>query len=103
MMKLHQVARGNVALVGDASGSVDAITGEGLCLSFKQAALLAESIDSGELSVYARQHPKLALKPTMMARALLLLDSGSLVRGLGIGALSAAPWVFETLLQVHTG
>src|SRR5665647_3155375 len=35
--RLKAVYRGNVALVGDASGSVDAITGEGLCLLFQQS------------------------------------------------------------------
>jgi flavin-dependent dehydrogenase len=103
MMKLHSVTRGNVALVGDASGSVDAITGEGLCLSFKQAALLADGMARADLSQYARVHPRLALRPTMMARAMMLLDIGPRVRGLGIGALSAAPWIFEKLLEVHVG
>ena len=37
MHSLKQVTRGNVALVGDASGGVDAITGEGLRLAFRQA------------------------------------------------------------------
>jgi len=103
MMRLRNVTRGNVALVGDASGSVDAITGEGLCLSFKQAALLAEGMAMGDLSEYARIHPRLALRPTMMARAMMLLDMGPRVRGLGIGALSAAPWIFSKLLEVHVG
>ncbi len=39
--KLKRVCRGNVALIGDASGTVDAITGEGLGLSFSQAVVLA--------------------------------------------------------------
>jgi flavin-dependent dehydrogenase len=32
----RQVFSGHIALVGDASGSVDAVTGEGLCLAFRQ-------------------------------------------------------------------
>jgi flavin-dependent dehydrogenase len=103
MMRLRSVSRGNMALIGDASGSVDAITGEGLCLAFKQAALLAEGMSRGNLSEYARLHPRLALRPTMMARAMMLLDIGPRVRGIGMGTLSAAPWVFEKLLQVHVG
>ena len=35
--KLKRVSRGNVALIGDASGTVDAITGEGLCLAFSSS------------------------------------------------------------------
>ena len=39
------MSRGNVALIGDASGTVDAITGEGLCLAFSQAMVLAECLE----------------------------------------------------------
>ena len=38
---LRRVTTGNIALIGDASGSVDAITGEGLALCFRQAAALS--------------------------------------------------------------
>jgi flavin-dependent dehydrogenase len=102
-MRLRNVAHANVALIGDASGSVDAITGEGLCLAFKQASLLAEGMARGDLSEYSRMHSRLALRPTMMAHAMMLLDIGPRVRGLGIAGLSAAPWIFEKLLQVHVG
>ena len=40
--QLARVWRGNVALIGDASGTVDAITGEGLGLAFSQAVALAK-------------------------------------------------------------
>ncbi len=48
--KFRHVQRGNVALVGDASGSVDAITGEGLALGFRQAMALADALERGDLS-----------------------------------------------------
>ena len=101
MMRLRNVTHGNVALIGDASGSVDAITGEGLCLAFKQAAVLADAMARGDLSEYARLHPRLARRPTAMAHAMLLLDTGPRVRGSGFRALSAAPWLFEKLLRFH--
>ena len=44
---LVDVSRGNVFLVGDASGSVDAITGEGLRLGFAQALALADALGQG--------------------------------------------------------
>lgn len=103
MMRLRSVTRGNVALVGDASGSVDAITGEGFCLAFKQAAVLAEAMLRGDLAEYARLHPRLALRATMMARGMMMLDIGPRVRGIGMGTLSRAPWIFGKLLRVHVG
>jgi len=47
--KLKRVYQGHIALVGDASGTVDAITGEGLCLSFRQAEVLAQGFAAGNL------------------------------------------------------
>ena len=49
--RLRRVACDNVALIGDASGSVDAITGEGLALGFREAILLAESLSADSLSL----------------------------------------------------
>ena len=72
--KLARVWRGNVALIGDASGTVDAITGEGLGLAFSQAVTLARSLESGDLASYQTEHRKLALRPLWMARLMLTLD-----------------------------
>ena len=44
MRELRRVQRGNVALIGDASGGVDAITGDGIRLGLRQATALAEVI-----------------------------------------------------------
>jgi flavin-dependent dehydrogenase len=50
--RLLRIHEGRFALVGDASGSVDAVTGEGLCLAFRQAAALAEALASGDVAAY---------------------------------------------------
>ena len=42
--RARAVCRGNVALVGDASGYVDAITGEGLAVALHQSAALIEAL-----------------------------------------------------------
>lgn len=99
--RLKGVARDNVALIGDASGSVDAITGEGICLGFRQAAILADAMAKGDLALYNRAHPRLALKPRLMSKAMLTLDRGTLARRIGLGAMSLQPWTFRALLAVH--
>src|SRR5712692_6288285 len=71
--RLNQVYSGNIALIGDASGSVDAITGEGLCLSFRQAKALADALGRGNLANYQRAHRRLARWPYTMGRLLLML------------------------------
>ena len=45
--RLARVYRDKVALIGDASGGVDAITGAGLCLAFQQAEPLGKALASG--------------------------------------------------------
>lgn len=103
MCKLDRVIHGNVALTGDASGSVDAITGEGLCLSFRQALALADALERGELENYQRAHRRLAKQPYRMARLLLLLDRYPVMRGRVLRTLAKDPDVFGRLLAVHTG
>ena len=58
--QLARVYRDTVALVGDASGSVDAIAGAGLGLAFQQAEPLGEALARGDLALYASAHRGLA-------------------------------------------
>jgi flavin-dependent dehydrogenase len=100
---LPVVYSGNVALVGDASGVVDAITGEGLRLAFKQAVALAEAMEEGDLENYARAHRALARKPRFMGNLLLTLASNDRFRARVMGALATRPQLFSRLLQTHCG
>jgi menaquinone-9 beta-reductase len=101
--KLHRVTRGNVALLGDASGSVDAVTGEGLSLAFRQALSLADAIHAGDLASYQRSHLRMRRMPHLMANTMLLLDRSPLLRSRSIALLSRIPRLFATLLDVHIG
>ncbi len=101
--KLKRVTNGNVALIGDASGTVDAITGEGLCLAFSQAMVLAECLESGDLSLYEREHRRLALRPWLMARLMLSLDRRPRLQRRTIQAFQKRPYVFRRLLELHVG
>ena len=100
---LHRVVRENIALLGDASGSADAITGEGLAMAFRQALLLAASIESGSLDAYAAGHAKTLRIPQSMARSLLLMDRWPALRGKVLRVLAREPLLFEKLLRVHMG
>jgi flavin-dependent dehydrogenase len=76
--KFPRVYRGCVALVGDASGTVDAITGEGLC----------------------RQ---LARRPALMARLMLTLDWKTSFRQRVMRAFAFDPRLFGRMLATHVG
>ena len=100
---LKRVYRGRVALVGDASGSVDAITGEGLCLSFQQAIALADSLACGGLAAYQAEHRRLALRPTVMSRCMLAMDRRAWLRQRVLRALASEPRIFRKMLAMHVG
>jgi flavin-dependent dehydrogenase len=101
--KLRQVYQGRVALVGDASGSVDSITGEGLCLTFRQAQILAECFVAGDLRRYQQQHRKLAMRPAIMARLMLTLDWKTSLRQRVMRAFHSDPRLFSGMLAMHVG
>jgi menaquinone-9 beta-reductase len=101
--KLKRVWRGNVALIGDASGTVDAITGEGLGLSFSQAAVLANCLKCGNLAGYQAVHRRLALRPLWMARLMLTLDGRPGFQQRTLQVFRKRPEVFRRLLALHVG
>jgi flavin-dependent dehydrogenase len=103
MFNLERVWRGKVALIGDASGSVDAITGEGLSLSFRQATALADALAANDLERYQKVHRRLFRRPRLMGQMLLLLDRRNGLRERTMRALEAAPLLFERMLAYHVG
>jgi len=103
MQKLKRVTCGNVALVGDASGGVDAITGEGLRLAFRQSLALAEAMERDDLQGYEHAHRELARRPMRMGNLLLLLGRNERLRQRSFAALTSNPQLFGDLLAVHMG
>ena len=101
--KLDRVTRGDLALIGDASGSADAVTGEGIALSFRQARLLAEAIANDNLALYEAGHPAILRMPHLMARVLLALDARPWLRERAMRLLAAQPQLFNQLVAVHLG
>ena len=101
--KLKRVANDSVALIGDASGSADAITGEGLALSFRQAIALASSIERGDLQEYARAHRSIGRLPHAMAKLMLTMDRWPGLERRGMRVLASGTPFFQELLSVHMG
>jgi flavin-dependent dehydrogenase len=98
---LREVIRGNVAVLGDASGSVDAVTGEGLLSAFRQAYALADAIADGAPERYAVAHAQMAKAPRRMARLLLLLDHCPWLERRFVATMATRPETFAALLRVH--
>ena len=101
--RLARVAVGCIALIGDASGSADAITGEGMGMAFRQARLLAECFEIGDFERYNRLHPATLQLPQTMARVMLTMDRSVAFRNRALRMLAADPSIFARLLGVHLG
>jgi menaquinone-9 beta-reductase len=101
--RFRRIWRNNVALIGDASGTVDAITGEGLDLAFSQAIVLAECLESGDLARYQREHRRLALRPRAMARLMLTLDRRPELQRRTLRVFQQRPEICRRLLELHVG
>jgi flavin-dependent dehydrogenase len=98
---LRRVTAGGVALVGDASGSVDAITGQGICLALQQAAALADAMAHDNLARYQDAHDRLMRRPRFMSNLMLTLDGRAWMQRAALGAMSLWPRSFEALLAFH--
>ncbi len=101
--RLTRITRRHIALVGDASGTVDAITGEGLCLALQQSLALATALKAGDLKRYEIEHARLARRPVLMGAFMLTLDRSAWLRRRALGALSTRPELFANLLAAHVG
>ena len=103
MRRLKRVQRYGLALIGDASGSVDAIAGEGLGLALRQSLALARAVQAGNLQLYQRSHLRLARAATRSARLLLILSRYQRLQTPAISGLARYPSLFNRLLAWHAG
>jgi flavin-dependent dehydrogenase len=102
---LHQRVRGvqreNLALVGDAAGYLDAITGEGLAVALHQSAALIAALRQGSLAGYAAASRRIHRLPDAMTSLMLALERRPRLRARAIRALAAEPALFSLLLGIH--
>jgi flavin-dependent dehydrogenase len=103
MTSVEHISRGRFALIGDASGSVDAITGEGLRLAFQQAVALGRSLAAEDLAAYEQSHRRITRLPMWMSRLMLMMDRSAMIRHSALGVFAACPQIFAKLLAIHTG
>jgi flavin-dependent dehydrogenase len=98
LRRLPALYREGVVLIGDASGSVDPLTGEGLGLAFRQALSLAEALRNGDLRRYQTAHRQIGQMAHRMSRLILCMDRSAWLRQRSLRALAADPHLFAHLL-----
>jgi flavin-dependent dehydrogenase len=100
---LRRVTGGNVALIGDASGNVDPITGEGICQAFRQAGALGDALLAENLGLYESAHRELYRRPRFMADFMLLMDRSNFLQRRTMKAFATRPRLFSDILAMHVG
>jgi flavin-dependent dehydrogenase len=91
---------GQVALVGDAGGYVDAVTGEGLALGLGEALALARAVAEGDLDGFARASRRLRRVPETITRLVRALARRPARARRAVAALAADRALFAALLGV---
>ncbi|MEY3212232.1 MAG: hypothetical protein RIT28_2713 [Pseudomonadota bacterium] len=97
------VLKGKVALVGDAAGYFDAITGEGLTLGFAEADTVLRHFEENRLQDWPKSHRTLVFEPYLVIHLLLFIERFPALRRRVIAALSKDPVLFEQFLQINDG
>jgi menaquinone-9 beta-reductase len=95
------VVSGHVALVGDASFTVDGISGQGLSLAFQQANILAEAFAREDLGYYEIAHREISRAPWRMTRLLLLMDQSAWLRRKVLRLFAGNPALFSKIMSAH--
>jgi len=102
-VRVQPIARGRVLLVGDASGYLDAITGEGLSLAFASAAALVEATTGEDASAYHHAWARVRRQHVALTRLVLWLGDHPSPRRRVVRALSKSPDAFRAFLALNTG
>jgi flavin-dependent dehydrogenase len=98
--RCRKVVRGRLALVGDASGYLDAISGEGLALSFHHAFAVVEAMAANDLEAYAAAHRHIGRYPRAITHLLLLIGRHPRLRRQVMRSLAGDPTLMARFLAL---
>lgn len=95
---------GRVALVGDAAGYLDPVTGEGITLGLQSAKALTDTLAAGQpLARYEREYRRLARAPFVITSVLLAVALRPWLHRRMLATLSRHPDLFDRLVAVNAG
>jgi flavin-dependent dehydrogenase len=92
-------AAGSVLLVGDASGYLDALTGEGIGLAVAQAAVLAGCVAAGRAGDYERAWRRVSRKAYFLTSGLLWSRHQALLGPRIVPAAQRLPGLFTSIVN----
>jgi flavin-dependent dehydrogenase len=91
---------GNVLLVGDASGYLDALTGEGIGVALAQAGVLADCLAAGRPGDYDRAWRRVSRTSWTLTSGLLWARHQALLGHRIVPAAQRLPWLFTTIVNL---
>ena len=103
LSRARAAVRRNIALVGDASCTMDGISGHGLSLAFEEALALGDALAQENLAPYQQAHERITKMPVRMTKLLLMLDASPVLRRAVLRILAANPKLFSRLIDLHVG
>ena len=95
-----QVVHGRVALVGDAAGYVDALTGEGIAVGLHGARSAVTAAEHGDLASYEQEWREITRRTGLLTDTLVRTTAHARARRLIVPAAAAMPAVFSRLVRV---
>lgn len=90
---------GRVLLVGDASGYVDALTGEGIALGLRQAEGAVAALAAGDPAAYEQRWRSVSRRPDALTAGLALVTRARLGRSAIVPLASAFPALFSLIVD----
>jgi flavin-dependent dehydrogenase len=93
-------AAGNVLLVGDASGYLDALTGEGIGAALAQAAALADCVAAGRPEAYERAWRRASRRSWLLTSGLLWARHQPLLAPRIVPAAQRLPRLFAAIVNL---
>jgi flavin-dependent dehydrogenase len=99
MQRVSARSADRVMLVGDASGYIDALTGEGLRLGFAEAQAAVNAVLADQVDQYERDWRKVTRSYRLMTGGLLWASSRRSLRPMIVPAARALPKVFNRIVD----
>jgi flavin-dependent dehydrogenase len=98
--RASRVADGRVALVGDAAGYVDALTGEGLAVGLAAATELARCLADDRLQDYPAAHRRVTWRSHALTLGMLSIARSPVLRRAIVPISSSVPWAYRGMVGV---
>jgi len=98
-----RAGEGRIALVGDAAGFLDPITGEGIRLGFESAQLLVDCLQRNRLDEYDAGWRRIVRRYRQVTATILALRRNRYVNPAIVPTLRTVPGLFDRMLGVLGG